>query len=210
MAGVVENALLQLKPGYDAQELHAVLKKSQQIQAQWIREHQPKLLEGKPYDHTTDFWISEHESPSLFLTAPWESADAHEEWIKSQENTLLMQELVDFIDQGKDAVVLYHICPAGKNEFRGDLLVKWPVKVWNITVKPEEKEILEKEYRLIETNSSTEPGQRIWAGWKIEKGEAEELTIIASPGCEDAIESGIIGRLEEDRVARFEHKPIFH
>ncbi|KAF5674184.1 hypothetical protein FHETE_3017 [Fusarium heterosporum] len=210
MAGVVENALLQLKPGYNAQKLHAILKKSQQIQAQWIREHQPKLLEGKPYDHTTDFWIYEHKSPYLFLTAPWESADAHKEWIKSQENTLLMQELMDFIEQDTDAVVLYHLCPAGKNEFRGDMLAKWPINVWNITVKPEEKEILEKEYRLIETNSSTEPGQRMWAGWRIEKGEAEELIIIASPSFEDVIESGIAVRMEEDRVSRFEYRPIFH
>lgn len=210
MAGVIENAFMQLRPGYDAQRLRALLKDCQQIQALWIREHQPQLLEGKPYDYTTDCWISEDESPHLLLTAPWESVEGHKEWIQSHENAYVMDDIKALIKEGNDAVDLYHLFPAGENEFRGDVLAKGPVKVWRISVKPEEKESLEKEYRLIETNSSTEPGRRIWAGWRVEKEESEELVIIASQSFGDAIESSIVVRMEDTKVSRFEQKPLLH
>ncbi|SPJ80280.1 uncharacterized protein FTOL_08672 [Fusarium torulosum] len=210
MAGVIENAFIQLRAGYDAQRLRAILKDCQQIQALWIREHQPKLLEGKPYDYTTDCWISKDESPHLLLTAPWESVDGHKEWIQSHENAYVMDDLKAFIREGKDAMVLYHLIPAGENEFRGDVIAQGPVKVWRISVEPEEKESLEKEYRLIETSSSTEPGQRMWAGWRVEKEESEELVIIASPSFGDVIESSIVVRTEDAKVSRFEQKPFLH
>ncbi|KAF4336626.1 hypothetical protein FBEOM_9502 [Fusarium beomiforme] len=209
MAGVIETAFIQLKPGYDEDMLRNILKESQRVQARWIREHQPKLLEGKPYSHTTDFWIADGEAPYLFLTAPWESVDDHNEWIQSQENISLMQQLKEFISQDQDAVTLHHLEPAGDNEYRGDVLARGSVKVWRISVKPEEKASLGKDYRLIESQSATLPGQRMWAGWKIE-GDDSNLVIIASPGFEDVIESGIAVRLEATKVSRFEHKPFLH
>ncbi|EXL53993.1 hypothetical protein FOCG_07095 [Fusarium oxysporum f. sp. radicis-lycopersici 26381] len=209
MAVIVETASIQLKPGYDEDKLRNILKETQQIQAQWIREHQPNLLEGKPYNYTTDIWITDGEAPYLFLTAPWESVGGHDEWIQSQENISLMQELKEFISQDKDAVALYHLGPAGENEFRGDILSRGSVKVWKISVKPEEKASLEKEFRSIETQSATLPGQRMWAGWRIE-GDDSIMVIIASPGFEDVIESGIAVRFEATKVSRFEHKPFLH
>ncbi|KAF4453021.1 hypothetical protein F53441_4252 [Fusarium austroafricanum] len=209
MAGIVETAYLQLKAGIDEQKLRDITKATLPIQAQWIREHQPKLLEGKPYDHTTDIWISEDETPCLFLTAPWDSVDGHIEWIKSQENVSLMQEFKEFISDDHDAVVLNHLESAGENEFRGDIMVRGLVKVWKISVKPEERASLEKEYREIETQSSALPGQTMWAGWKVE-GDGTEMVIISSPGFEDVIESGIAVRFEDTKVSRFGYKPFLH
>ncbi|KAF9775001.1 hypothetical protein IL306_006924 [Fusarium sp. DS 682] len=209
MAGVVETASIKLRPVYNEEKLRNILKETQRVQAQWIREHQSKLLEGKPYNYTTDAWLSDGEAPYLFLTAPWESVDGHNEWIQSQENISLMQELKEFISQDQDAVALYHLEPAGENEYRGDILARGSVKVWRISVKPEEKESLEHDYRLLESQSAILPGQRMWAGWKIE-GNDSNMVIIASPGFEDVIESGIAVRFEATKVSRFEHKPFLH
>ncbi|KAJ4136392.1 hypothetical protein NW768_004005 [Fusarium equiseti] len=207
--GVVEVAFIRLQSQYNAKELQDVIKRTQQIQAQWIRQHQPKLLERRPYDYTTDAWIA-GQSPYLFLTAPWESVDGHNEWIQSQENIFVMRELKKFISQDEEAVDLYHLKPVGENDFRGDILARGPVKVWKISVKPEEKAKLEEEYRAIETRSSTEPNQRMWAGWKIENEDTEDLVILASPGFEEVVESGIAVKFDEAKVSRFEHKPFLH
>jgi len=210
-AGVVEVAFIQLQAQYNAQKLQDIIKRTQQIQAHWIRQHQPKLLEGKPYDYTTDAWIGEDQSPHLFLTAPWESVDGHVEWIQSQENISVMQELKQFISQDGGAVDLCHLKPAGENnDFRGDILARGPVKVWKISVKPEQKVKLQEEYRAIETRSSTEPNQRMWAGWKVENEGTEDMVILASPGFEEVVESGIAVRFDEAKVSRFEHKPFLH
>ncbi|KAF4969984.1 hypothetical protein FSARC_2887 [Fusarium sarcochroum] len=211
MPSVTEIAFLQLKPGYDEQKLRGILKDIQKTQAQWIREHQPNLLEGKPYDYTTDIWITEDEVPRLFLAAPWESVEAHGEWLKSKENASVIQELQGFISEDRDAVVMYHLKPAGEtNDFRGDILGRGPVKIWKISVKPEEKTFLDKEYRVIEDQSPTELGQKVWAGWKIEEGDTEDMVIIASSSLEDVIESSIAVRFEDTRVSRSEHKPLMH
>ncbi|KAH7191948.1 uncharacterized protein B0J16DRAFT_379842 [Fusarium flagelliforme] len=209
--GVVEVAFIQLQAQYNAQELQDIIKRSRQIQAQWIRQRQPKLLEGKPYDYTTDAWIGEDQPPYLFLTAPWESVDGHNEWIQSQENISVMQELKEFIRQDEGAVDLCHLTPAGENnDFRGDILARGPIKVWKISVKPEEKAKLKEEYRAIETRSSTEPNQRMWAGWKIENENTEDMVILASSSFEEVVESGIAVRFDEAKVSRFEHKPLLH
>ncbi|UZP41867.1 hypothetical protein NXS19_009683 [Fusarium pseudograminearum] len=142
---------------------------------------------------------------------PWESVDAHNQWIQSQENISLMQKLKGFISQDKDSVVLYHFTPAGgNNDFRGDILARGPVKLWKISVKPECKAKLEEEYRAIESQSSTEPNQRMWAGWRIEKEGTENMVILASPGFEEVVESGIAVKFQDAQVSRFEHKPFIH
>ncbi|RGP76367.1 hypothetical protein FLONG3_5251 [Fusarium longipes] len=211
MEGVTEIAFLQLSVDHDTEALRDILKRTQKIQAQWIRQHQPRLLEGKPYGHTTEVWIGQHEKPYLLLAAPWESVDAHNQWIQSQENISLMQELQGFLSQDKDSVVLYHLAPAdGSNDFRGDILARGPVKVWKISVKPSWKAALETEYRTIQTQSSTEPNQRMWAGWRVEKGNTKDMVILASSGFEEVIESGIAVKFDEAQVSRFEQKPFIH
>lgn len=211
MEGVTEVAFIQLSADHNTEELKEVLEKTQQVQTQWILRHQPQLLEGKPYSHTTDIWISEDDSPRLLLTAPWESVDAHNEWIQSQENTSLMQELKKFIRQDQDSILLYHWTPVkGTNGFRGDTFAQGPVKIWKISVKPEEKAKLEKAFHAVETQSSTETSQMMWAGWKVEEEGRENMVILASPSCEELIESGIASKLEDTRVSRFEHKPLMH
>ncbi|KAF5019564.1 hypothetical protein F66182_8417 [Fusarium sp. NRRL 66182] len=209
---VIETAFLQLKVGYDTQKVRDLVKKSQQVQAQWIRKHQPELLEGKPYHHTTDFWFSEDELPCLFLAAPWESVKAHKDWIKSRENTSTMLELQEVMSQDEDAVFLCHLNPAGDEvDLRGDLLAKGPIKVWRISVKPEERTLVEKEYRNIEALSSAGPGQGMWAGWRIEKvKDAEEMIIIASPSMEDAVESNIAVKFVDAKVFRFQYQPFVY
>ena len=77
-------------------------------------------------------------------------------------------------------------------------------------MKPEQKAKLQEEYRAIETRSSTEPNQRMWAGWKVENENTEDLVILASPSFEEVVESGIAVRFDEAKVSRFEHKPFLH
>lgn len=201
---VNEFALIQLKNGYGQDRFLELLKASQDDQARWIREHQPHLLEGKPYTYPSNFYLQKSDPPCLVITAPWDSPEGHGEWIQSDVNKSAMGGLVEYIVEGSDGVVLFHMKAAGsQDEVRGDLLVQGSFDIWRISVDSDRKEELQEQYRNIEQEvGNTNPNQRIWGGWKVEQGEKEELVVFSQKVKEDALSP--LTQVESAQVSRYQ------
>ncbi|RSL60637.1 hypothetical protein CEP54_006690 [Fusarium duplospermum] len=198
---VNEFALIQLKSGYDEDKFLKVLKAGQDDQAQWIRDNQPHLLEGKPYTNPSNFYLQKSDPPYLVITAPWDSPEGHGEWIQSDVNKSAMGGLLEYIE-GPDGVVLFHMKAAGKeDEVRGDLLVQGSFNIWRISVDSAQKEKLQELYRKLGVNN-TNPNQRVWGGWKVEEGEKEELVVFSKNVREDELSP--LSQIEGAQVQRYE------
>ncbi|KAM5344817.1 hypothetical protein ACJ41O_010679 [Fusarium nematophilum] len=207
---VTEFAILQLKSGYDESKFREVLKHSQEVQAQWSREHQPQVLQGKPYSIPSNSFIRKSDPPYLLITAPWDTPEGHAEWIESDENKGLMGSLLEYIAQVPDAVVLFHLSPAGsQDDLRGDLFAREALKVVRVSVKPDQKEKLQEEYRLIESSvGSAESGGRVWGGWRIEKtNDLEELVVFWSQSLKDDVGSRL-SQVQGSDVSGYEFQPL--
>ncbi|RSL73490.1 hypothetical protein CEP53_000798 [Fusarium sp. AF-6] len=204
---VNELAIIQLKSGYDKDKFLKLLKASQDDQARWIREHQPHLLEGKPYTNPSNFYLQKSDPPYLVITAPWDSPEGHGEWIQSNVNKSAMGGLLEYIAEGSDGVVLFHMKAAGKeDEVRGDLLVQGSFNIWRISVDSAQKEKLQEQYRSIEQEVGTNPNQRVWAGWKVEQGEKEELVVFSQNAKEDVLSP--LTQVESAQVRRYQVQGI--
>ncbi|RSL92735.1 hypothetical protein CEP52_013643 [Fusarium oligoseptatum] len=159
---VNELAIIQLKSGYDEDKFLKLLKVSQDDQAQWIRENQPHLLEGKPYTNPSNFYLEKSDPPYLVITAPWDSPEGHGEWIQSDVNKSAMGGLLEYIAEGPDGVVLFHMKAAGsEDEVRGDLLVQGSFNIWRISVDSDQKEKLQEQYRSVEQEVGTNLNQKV-------------------------------------------------
>ncbi|RSL85367.1 hypothetical protein CEP51_003342 [Fusarium floridanum] len=200
---VNELAIIQLKSGYDEDKFLKLLKVSQDDQAQWIRENQPHLLEGKPYTNPSNFYLQKSNPPYLVITAPWDSPEGHGEWIQSDVNKSAMGGLLEYIAEGPDGVVLFHMKAAGsEDEVRGDLLVQGSFNIWRISVDSDQKEKLQEQYRSVEQEVGTNPNQRVWGGWKVEQGEKEELVVFSQNAKEDVLSP--LTQVESAQVQRYE------
>ncbi|KAF5012980.1 hypothetical protein FDECE_987 [Fusarium decemcellulare] len=205
---VTEFALLQLNPGLDEAKFVDILKRSQNIQAEWVRKHQPQLLEGKPYTNPSNFFIHRSDPLSIVITAPWESPEGHGEWIACDENKSEMGIIFEYIT-GPESVLVFHLNPAGsEDDLRGDIFAKGPLNVWRISVKHDQKEKLQEHYRNVEREVTADPGHRIWAGWKIEESEkAEELVVFWSQGVKEDFVSRLL-QVQNPVVHRYELQPF--
>ncbi|KAJ4316190.1 hypothetical protein N0V84_007972 [Fusarium piperis] len=201
---VNEFALIQLKSGYDEDKFLKLLKASQDDQARWIREHQPHLLEGKPYTYPSNFYLQKSNPPYLVITAPWDSPEGHGEWIQSDVNKSAMGGLLEYIAEGPEGVVLFHMKAAGsEDEVRGDLLVQGSFSIWRISVDSDHKKELQAQYRNIEQYvDNTSPNQRVWGGWKVEEGEKEELVVFSQNTKEDVLSP--LAQVESAQVRRYQ------
>ncbi|KAJ3458082.1 hypothetical protein FSOLCH5_009996 [Fusarium solani] len=201
---VNEFALLRLKSGYDEDKFLKLVKAGQADQAQWIREHQPHLLEGKAYTNPSNFYLQKSDPPYLVITAPWDSPEGHGEWIQSDVNKSAMGGLLEFIAEGPDGVVLFHMKAAGsEDEVRGDLLVQGSFNIWRISVDSDQKEKLQELYRSVELQiGNTNPNQRVWGGWKVEEGEKEELVVFSQKVKEDVLSP--LAQVPNVQVRRYE------
>ncbi|RSL99056.1 hypothetical protein CDV31_012352 [Fusarium ambrosium] len=200
---VNELAIIQLKSGYDEDKFLKLLKVSQDDQAQWIRENQPHLLEGKPYTNPSNFYLQKSDPPYLVITAPWDSPEGHGEWIQSDVNKSAMGGLLEYIAEGPDGVVLFHMKAAGsEDEVRGDLLVQGSFNIWRISIDSDQKEKLQEQYRSVEQEVGTNPNQKVWGGWKVEQGEKEELVVFSQNAKEDVLSP--LTQVESAQVQRYE------
>jgi hypothetical protein len=177
---VVEFALIKLKADIDEPSFVDVLIRCIESQDKWMRQHQPDTAFDNSLNHSSIF-ISRTEPNYLLITAPWASPEAHGEWIASDVNRAGFAELAQYFVAADDAVVLFHMKPAGK---------KLQIPEWftagrhfvarRIFVEAAEKDVLQEKYLELEKSmNNVGQGDRIWAGWRIETtGEIEELVII--------------------------------
>lgn len=187
---VNEFALIQLKPDLDSAEFERLVHESAEVQDQWVREHQPHIFEGKPYETLSTFWVQrEPDSLTLVITAPWDSPEAHHAWIQSQDNIDIFGKLAAYITGESGSAIVFHMDSAGEEvEARGDLYAPAKsVKLCRLSVKPSQQEEVQEKYRALEAQAKeADPESRVWGGWRIEKDDdATDLNIFWNNGVLD-------------------------
>ncbi|UNI18492.1 hypothetical protein JDV02_004758 [Purpureocillium takamizusanense] len=115
---VTELAILKLRGGHDQLEFLETLMEVQELQDEWIHENKPCHLE--PNANLSSMYVEEADPPSLLITAPWDSPEAHGEWIQSRENQDCNGKLSQYIRPGCDSVLMFHMDAAGAGAGDGD------------------------------------------------------------------------------------------
>lgn len=177
---VTELALIKLRSGYDELIFLELLMECQEIQDEWSRNNHPHVLCNKPYSILSTFCIQKSDPPYLLINAPWDSPEAHTEWIRSKENQTAFAKLSEYIAPGCDSTLIIHLKPAGENgDLRADLFAKEKFNVCRVSISPEKKDAVHEKYQSIEEQVGKQgPGNRIWAGWRIETSENVEDLIV--------------------------------
>lgn len=178
---VTEFALIKLRGNYDALEFLDTLMECQEIQDNWVRQNQPCNL--NPNANLSSMYTDANDQSTLLITAPWDSPEAHGEWIQSPENRKANGSLSEFSAPGCDSVLLFHMEPAGaRPQMREAFQHKDSNDIFDVcrlTVRDDEREALQSEYQALENELRKEGLEKsIWAGWRIEKAEGEEDLII--------------------------------
>ncbi|KAK7408587.1 hypothetical protein QQX98_009235 [Neonectria punicea] len=187
---VTEFALLQLKPSYSKSKFIEILRGSLETQDHWVREHQPHMLQDKPYDKLSAFYVQNSDAPCLLINATWDSPEGHGEWLQSPENKTVFANLTEYVADVSNSVVVFHMEPTAgsEDELRGDIFAEeCPFSVCRISVNASQKESVLEKYRSIEAQARVaNPSSRVWAGWRIENdGDVEELVIFWNQGVLD-------------------------
>ncbi|PHH86556.1 hypothetical protein CDD83_10065 [Cordyceps sp. RAO-2017] len=190
---VTEFAVLKLRGGHDRLELLEALMQCQELQDEWMHQNQPCSVESnvnfssmyfeRPEPEPEPDEADEADAPALLITAPWDSPEAHGDWIQSRENQTCNGKLSEYIEPGCDSVLLFHVEPAGRRaQIRGAFLSKGTFHICNMTVAPGRRKPLQEAYQSLE-DAVADRGMRheLWAGWRIEKsGDKEEFVIFWS------------------------------
>lgn len=181
---VTELALIELRSGYDELGFLELLMESQEVQDEWSRQYQPHVLANKPYNILSTFCIQKSDPPYLLITAPWDSPEAHRDWIKTKENQTVFARLSEYIAPGCNSTLLFHMTPAGKEtDVRADLFARDKFSVCKVSVSCDKRQAVQTKYESIEDRvRETDPEKRIWAGWRIERCDdhTEDLIVFWS------------------------------
>lgn len=206
---VNEVALIKLRSGFDDLEFLELLMECQEIQDGWSREHHPHVLNNRPYSVLSTFCIQKTDPPYLLITAPWDSPEAHGEWIQSKENQSVFARLSAYIAPGCHSVLLFHMDSAGQQEeLRGDLFAREKFSVCRISVSPDRRETAQKQYERIEGKVRQLGGShRAWAGWRIENcDDMENMVVFWTCGVPDELLQRLLELSEIKReIRRFQH-----
>ena len=106
---VTELAILNCKAGGLTNRVRDILKEAAAVQGRWIAQHLADSPTSSPERGTRMF--QQVEDPSVvLLRAEWPSVASHYEWIRSQENKIIMDDLTPHIvTEGEKKVVLLHV-----------------------------------------------------------------------------------------------------
>jgi hypothetical protein len=178
--GVTEFALLRLrKDGHDDPDLLETLCQTNEIQDQWIDQHQPHLREQD--DNQSQFYLQEADSePYLLITAPWDSPEGHKEWIQSKENQEAMVSLIGpFLVAGD--MDLFHMEPAVRDQKMSlkNVTTSASFNVARLSIHPGSRQAVQTEFQRLEDDLvKTYTKRQIWAGWRIEGAEKLETLVV--------------------------------
>lgn len=181
---VTEFALVKLQPDHDELELYELVMQLLEVQDTWVRSHLPHLLSDDTKRNLSNLYVAKSDPPYLLITAQWDSLEAHNKWIESDENKTGFAKVRRFFAPGDDALVLFHMTPAGRGKghppsFAGHACFN----VTRLFVPVEEKEVVQAKYQKLEdTLGDLKLEEKIWGGWRIEKSrdDEEELVVFTS------------------------------
>ncbi|KAL7893774.1 hypothetical protein HDV63DRAFT_100477 [Trichoderma sp. SZMC 28014] len=178
---VTEFALIKLRGEHNSLEFLETLMECQEIQDNWVRRNQPHNL--NPGANVSSMYTDATDQSTLLITAPWDSPEAHGEWIQSAENRMANGSLSEFTAPGADSVLLFHMEPAGKRPQMREAFKHKDSNdtfdVCRITVNGEHRDALQLKYQALEDELRKEGLEKnIWAGWRIETFEEEEDLVV--------------------------------
>ncbi|PFH61161.1 hypothetical protein XA68_18044 [Ophiocordyceps unilateralis] len=169
---VTEFALLRLQSGFDKDKLLQVLARCRDRQDEWMRHQQPQSFDGSLstmyLGRIDDAWL-------VLITAPWDSPEAHADWICTEANRACNEDLDGFVD----SVDLVHLESVGtRAQLRGPFLSGRTFSVLQYYVSSGGRDALVEAYRSLEENQD-----ELWAGLRVERnGEADETLVVFTGG----------------------------
>ncbi|KAM4066502.1 hypothetical protein HRG_000599 [Hirsutella rhossiliensis] len=183
---VTEFAILSLRRGHDQLELLETLMQCQELQDEWMHRNQPCSVEPNVNFSSMYFERPDPDhapAPSLLITAPWESAEAHGEWIQCRENQACNGKLSEYLVPGCDSVLLFHMEPAGtQTQIRRAFFSQGTFNVCRISIDSSQRDPLQQAYRSLEDDLvGRGVYDEVWAGWKLEtSGDAHDFVVFWS------------------------------
>ncbi|RDA93060.1 hypothetical protein CP533_0683 [Ophiocordyceps camponoti-saundersi (nom. inval.)] len=173
---VTEFALLQLQPGYDEEKLRQLLARCRHRQDEWAQL-------GDENDSLSSMYLGHFDqSPTLLITAPWDSPEAHADWIRTEPNQACNRELAEFVR----SVNLCHLEPVGRRarQLRGPFRPQGTTfNVHLFSVPDDRREALTKAYLALEeeedkkeNNDATQDD--LWAGWRLEPDHHHQSLVV--------------------------------
>ncbi|KAI9149520.1 hypothetical protein HJFPF1_11573 [Paramyrothecium foliicola] len=206
---VTEFALIRLREGYDSLELLETLMQCQELQDEWMHQHQPHTFHNSHGENLSSMYIQKEDSPYLLITALWDSPEAHREWIKSKDNQDGFARLSSFIAPGCSSVLLFHVDTAGEpTQLRGEFLSREQFHVYRLLNKPDKREELSNKYRALEGSvHEASPEQLLWGGWRIEKrcDDEEELVVFRCKNVPDDRMQELLSISDQVEEYNFKH-----
>lgn len=166
---VTEFAILRLRHGHHRPGLLDTLARCQQLQDGWMRCNQPGSLD--PGVSISAMSLEQPgpdngSAPSLLITAPWDSIQAHAQWLRCDENRACNDQLSEYLVSGGDSVLLFHMEPAGtRAQVRRGFVSQGDFNVCRIPVdSARQRDALREAYRALDEAMHPE----VWAGWRLE------------------------------------------
>lgn len=178
---VSEFALLKLKnDSLEDAGFVDFIKNITNVQDAWVGKHQSHLVESGKV-HSTMYSQQDPNDPHLLITAKWDSPEGHSEWIESKDNQTGMSTMLTYLATDPDAVLLFHMTPAGKDRgsLPGDDFAGRIFKVGRVSVDQTERAALERDVDRLDANrKSCSASGPFWAGWRIEKLDDKEVLVM--------------------------------
>ncbi|KJZ70238.1 hypothetical protein HIM_10386 [Hirsutella minnesotensis 3608] len=208
---VTEFAILQLRGGHDELELLETLMQCRELQDEWMQQNQPCSIQDDVNFSSMYFERphSDQGAPStLLITAPWESPEAHGEWIQCADNAKCNGQLSTYVVPGCDSVLLFHMEPAGRNpQIRKAFFSKNAFNVSRISVDSSLRASLHEAYQSLENEMVTlGVDDELWAGWRIETSDGtEDLVLFWSDNVESERLQHLMSLSDRKIHHRFKH-----
>ena len=205
---VTEFAVIELRGGLDRTAIAMIVQQCIRIQDAWSRENGGLGPEG----HLSSMYLEESDPSALLITAPWESAHKHHEWIATDENTLCNGHLKRFVSEGPNHVLLQHLEPASaEGQLRDAFALDNTFQVSRLTVERADRAAVQGAYKRVEGDMQQDvvsKGRQIWAGWRIEEYDTmDELVVFLAHDVPDSVLEPLTALSQNVETRRFAYIP---
>lgn len=177
----IEFALFKLKPVLDELEFYEDVMQALEVQDEWVKQHMPHRYRRKR--NLSSIYLAKTDPTCLLIVAPWDSPEAHQQWIDSEENRVASAKISPYVANDDDALIFFHMDAAGAHaDVPRSFDEMASFDVCRFLVKAPEKSAVQDRYRNLEDALvRLNLGDQIWGGWKVaQSGNTEELVIMSS------------------------------
>jgi hypothetical protein len=181
----IEFALFKLQPELDELEFYEDVMQALEIQDEWVKQHMPHQWErNRNCDrNVSSIYLAKTDPACLLIVAPWNSPEAHQQWIDSEEYQVAMAKIKPYIASDDDALIVFDMDAAGMHhDLPNSFDEMASFDVCRFVVDAPEKSAVQDRYRNLEDELARRNlGDQIWGGWKIaQSGNREEFVVLSS------------------------------